>query len=107
MVNLTGFSAGNRVKLEAAPATGSSTGLASPYNWLVFTNPGTIAAQTVVLPTTGVDGQELFISNYAQITSLTFSPAVTGWTNTSQLNAGQGIWVAYSTNTGVWFVNKL
>lgn len=118
VTGFTGFQGQNLSKLEIAPVTGSTTILAAPYDWLVFTNPGTIAAQTVTLPVyvaatstagvnasgTLVDGQTFYISNFAAITSFSFSVAVTGWTNTSALPAGQGLVVAYSVPSAVWFV---
>lgn len=105
--NFTAVSTGVHIKAEVAPPTGSNTPLASPFNWLVFTNPGTIAAQTVTLPTTAGDGTTMSISNIAAITAFTFSPVVAGWTNGATLAAGQGMQVAYSTNLPGWFVSLL
>lgn len=109
MANVTGFAISPLVKLEVAPATGSTTDFTNTafnltYNWVVFTNPGTIAAQTVKLPANPVDGQTFLLSNFAAITALTFTPAVTGFTNASAMAAGEGMLIAYSTPSGVWFV---
>lgn len=101
-----GFQLPTYVRNEVAPVTGSNTAVVAPYDWLVFTNPGTIAAQTVTLPVGPVDGQMVTVSNVAAITALTFSPAALGWANGSALAAGQGITLAFSSTfaTPGWFV---
>lgn len=90
------------VRMEVSPATGSTTTLQSPYNWVFFTNGSTTAAQTVVLPSNPVDGQMVLVSNASAITAITFSPTVTG--APSGLSAGNGILVAYSVPLAGWFV---
>lgn len=104
MANITGTDIGIMVKNEVTLTTGQTTVLASPYNWLVTTNTGTIAAQTVTLPTAPFDGQFVLVSNLGAITALTFSPAVTGFSQASALAAGNGLWIAWSSNLNVWFV---
>ncbi len=108
VTGITGYVAEPFIKLEVAPLTGSTTILQAPYSWLVFTNAGTIAAQTVTLPTLAnanlVDGQIIVISNFSIISSFSFTVAVTGWTNTTALPAGNGMWLAYSAPSAVWFV---
>ena len=90
------------VRLEVAPATGSTTVMPPNYNQVLYTNPGTIAAQTLDLPASPFDGQLVNISNFAAITALTLSPAVTG--APSGLTAGQGLMIMYSVPQAVWFV---
>lgn len=103
MANLSGSQFPLLVKLEVAPVTTSNTSLVGTYyDWVVFTNSGTIAAQTVTLPATPFDGQMILISNFAAITALTLSPAVTG--APAGLTAGQGLWIAWSAAQAVWFV---
>lgn len=103
MANVAGIPTQVMVKQEVAPATGSSTTLVSPYDWLVFTNGSTTAAQTVVLPTASYDGQSVAISNASIITAFTLSPSANGWAN-GTLAAGQGIVVAWSVPQNAWFV---
>lgn len=110
MAYLQGHRPQTIVPQEVAPSTGSSTTVSPPFDHLIYTNAGTIAAQTVVLPPVASvpHGHVVTISNIAQITALTFSPAVSGWTNGSQLNAGQGIMVQVSQTfaTPAYFVLK-
>lgn len=105
LLGVTGYVPEPFIKLEVAPATGSTT---TPppgvqYDWVVYTNPGTIAAQTLVLPTSPVDGQIFIVSNFAIITAFTLSPAAVGFTNGASLAAGNGIWLAFSAPSNQWF----
>jgi hypothetical protein len=92
------------VRMEVAPATGSTTTVPRPLNHLFFTNPGTIAAQTVNLPSGPADGEQFVISNIGAITALTVSPSVSGIP--AGLTAGQGLMLSYSATmaTPGWFV---
>jgi hypothetical protein len=102
---LDGFSSGVRVKNEYTALTGQTVTLAAPYNHLVLTNSGTIAALTVVLPASPVDGQLAIVSApTGTITAMTFSPAVVGFTNTSAFSVGTGHELVYSSTQGAWFV---
>lgn len=102
--DLQGSKFPNLVRMEVAPVTTSSTTLQAPYNHVVYTNAGTIAAQTLVLPLLPVDGQHVIISNVAAITALTLTPAASG--APAGLTAGQGLWLMYSSTfaTPGWFV---
>jgi hypothetical protein len=91
-------------RLEVAPATGSTTVIPPYVNMIWFTNPGTIAAQTVTLPASPVDGQTFYIANTAAITALTLSPTVLGVP--SGLTAGQGLVLMYSGPSASWFVRN-
>jgi hypothetical protein len=91
-------------RMEVAPITGSTTTINPPYDVLVFTNPGTIAAQTITLPATPTDGYIVAVCSVAAITALTLSPAVTG--GPSAMTAGGSFRVMYSSTfaTPGWFV---
>jgi hypothetical protein len=91
-------------KLEIPAATGANTKFGHPFNWAVFTNGSTQAAQTLTMSTPTVDGKILMVSTFSTITALTFSPAVTGWTNGSTLTAGTGLMIGYSLPLAVFFV---
>jgi hypothetical protein len=102
---LDGVSVGTKVKNEYTALTGQTVTIAAPYNWLVLTNSGTIAALTVVLPSNPVDGQNVTVSApTGTISAMTFSPAVVGFTNTSAFTLGTGHIIAYSVQQGAWFI---
>lgn len=78
--------------------------LASGVSCLRVTNSPTLAASTVTLPTVTTDGYEVIMSTRAgAITSLSFSPAVNGWTNTSTLAAYTGIRLRWDNTTSAWY----
>lgn len=74
--------------VPSAPGAGGTTTIPNnPIGRTTLLRPaGTIATHTVTLPT-GRHGNRHRINTTAQITALTYSPAVTGWTNGSQMNA--------------------
>lgn len=60
-------------------------------------NPsGTVASLTVTLPNTMFNGQKIQILCTESITALTFSPAVTGWTNGATLSANTPVDILHS-----------
>jgi hypothetical protein len=68
-----------------------------------FTQAGTVAAATVTLPTPIADGHPIQFVNYAgAITALTFSPSVTGWTDTSTLAAHTGLRIRWDATDATW-----
>jgi hypothetical protein len=84
----------------------SGTGYTVPANTSVvnFTQTATQAANTVTLPT-AVNNQQLeFDNNLGAITALTFSPAVTGWTNGTTLSASSTLRIRYLTVSSAWQV---
>ncbi|MGI4976241.1 MAG: hypothetical protein ACRYG6_04780 [Janthinobacterium lividum] len=69
-----------------------------------MTQTATVATQTITLPAAISDGQPIQFVTYAgAITALTFSPAVQGWTNGSQLSANTGARIRWDTATSVWY----
>ncbi len=69
-----------------------------------FTQGTTVSASTITLPTAIADGQSIQFVNYAgAVTSLTFSPSVNGWTNTSTFNAYSGIRVRWDATASAWY----
>jgi hypothetical protein len=108
MAVLTGYINAELVKVEAAPTTGSSVTIQTPYNWLLLTNAATLAALTIVLPSAPVDDQLVSISNPSTpVTALTFSPAVLGFANASALAGSAGINLGYSAALGQWFAANI
>jgi hypothetical protein len=102
---LDGFNVGNKVKNEYSASTGQTVTLAAPYNWLVLTQTGTLAALTVVLPASPVDAQSITISApQGAVTAMTFSPAVIGFSNASTWAIGTGHLIAYSAPLASWFL---
>ncbi len=101
---LSGYPFTTFVKNEVTVTTGTTVTLAAPYDWLFILNGSTVAALTIALPASPVDGQICVFSCPVAITSTSFSPAVTGFTNTTALSAGQGIWLGYSVPQGAWYV---
>jgi hypothetical protein len=108
MATLSGFVNSELIKVEAAPTTGSSLTIQSPYNWLLLTNQATLAALTIVMPTAPVDDQLVSISNPGTaITALTFSPTAIGFANASALASSAGINLGYSAALSAWFVANI
>jgi len=83
-------------------ATGSTITVASGNTWLNLTQSGTIATQTVNLPSSPAGGQLFYCSTKGQITQLTLSPTAQGWANGATLGAGQGFILLYSPTTSTW-----
>lgn len=91
------------IRMEVAPASGSTTSFFSGnINHVLFTNGTTTAAQTVALPLNPVDGKHVMISNVSAITALTLVPTVPG--AMSGLIAGQGLWLMYSKPLASWII---
>jgi hypothetical protein len=84
--------------------TGSGYTVPANTSLVRFTQTGTIATQTVTLPTALADGQPLQFVNYAgAVTALTFSPAVNGWTNGSTLAANTGLRIRWDATAAAWY----
>lgn len=83
--------------------TGASFTIPANTSLVRFTQSGTIATQTVVLPTAFGDGQPITIDNYTgALTALTFSPSVIGWTNGSTLAPNTTVVVRWDAVGGAW-----
>lgn len=114
MAGLSGSYFPEFISFDVAPTTGSTTTFPPGYNAVIYTNSGTIAAQTLDLPASPSDGMLVNISNFAAITALTLSPTVAG--APSGLTAGQGLMIKYgavgtastpgtfTTTTAQWYV---
>lgn len=89
--------------VPSAPTDAGTTTIPNnPNDRNVLLRPaGTIAAHTVNLPSSPRHGQELRINTTQQITALTFSPAVTGFANGSQLSANTSLVVQFENAT--WY----
>jgi hypothetical protein len=101
MAYLQGEALPTFVRMEVAPATGSSTTIRAPFNHLFYTDASTRAAQTVVLPTSPEDGQLVVITTKSQITALTLSPTAVG--SPVGLVAGSNLWLMWSSTLPGWF----
>lgn len=68
-----------------------------------FVQTGTVATATVTLPTAMGDGHAIQFVNYAgAVTALTFSPAVTGFTNASAFAANTGMRIRWDATDSTW-----
>lgn len=101
MANIQGSTNPVLCRMEVAPATGSTTTIVAPFDVVLYTNPGTIAAQTLVLPASPSDGQLVVVSAIAAITALTLSPVPTA--GPTAMAAGSSFRLMYSSTAG-WFV---
>jgi hypothetical protein len=81
----------------------TSSGYTVPANTsLVRFKPMAAVTATITLPTALADGQPIQFVNYAYASTLTFSPAVTGWTNGSALAANTGMRIRWDATAGAW-----
>ena len=65
---------------------------------------GMVATATITLPTALGDGQVLTLDLYSfNVTALTFSPAVTGWTDLSTWTAPASLRLRWDATGSVWF----
>lgn len=72
-----------------------------------FVQTGTLAAAVVTLPTIHLDGQAIQFINYAgTVTAFSFSPAVVGWTNGSQLNPNTGFRIRWDASSSAWVLEQ-
>jgi hypothetical protein len=84
--------------------TGTAYTVPANTSLVRFTQTGTIAAQTITLPTALADGQPIQFVNYAgSITALTFSPAINGWANGTALGANTGLRVRWDATSAAWY----
>jgi hypothetical protein len=87
--------------------TGSAYSVPANTSLVRFTQTGTVASQTITLPTPLADGQPIQFVNQGAgaVTALTFSPAVQGWTNGSQLSAGPGVGIRirWDATASAWY----
>jgi|GEM_PF-3060151 len=83
--------------------TGAAYTVPANTSLMRFTQTATVASQTVTLPTASGDGHVIQFVNYAgAVTALTFSPAVTGWTNGSALAANTGLRIRWDATAAAW-----
>jgi hypothetical protein len=106
----TGATQGAWLKLISAysyqvPATGFSIQIASGVTALLLNPAGTLAAGTVVFPTTPIDGQDLALSSTQAVTALTLS-VPSGFTlfgAVSTLAANAPVKWKYVASVATWF----
>lgn len=83
--------------------TGSLYLVPKNLSFVRFVQTGTVATQTIDLPTALADGQPIQMDNYAgAITALTFSPAVNGFTNGSTFAANSGLRIRWDATASAW-----
>jgi len=88
---------------DDVPVTGGSIALS--MRRIILTPAGTLAALTFVLPTTPVDGQELYITSNQNITLITWtipSGQIMDYGPTT-LAKGASIKLFYNASTKTWF----
>ena len=69
-----------------------------------FVQSSTVPTSTITLPIAIADGQPIQLVNYAgEVTALTFSPTVNGWTNGSALAAFTGLRVRWDATLAGWY----
>ena len=83
-------------------ATGTAYTVPATTSWLAMVQTGTLAAQSLTLPSAPVDGQLLRISTIGQVTALTLSPTVAGWSNGATLPANAGFTLGWDATSSAW-----
>ncbi len=84
--------------------TGAAYTVPSNIDLVRFIQNGTIAANTITLPTAFGDGQPIqFVSYAGTVTALTFSPAVNGWSNGATLAANTGVRIRWDATAAAWY----
>jgi len=89
---------------RAIPVTGATVAIGNNTTGLILEPAGTLATLTITLPTAPRDGQLLFISTIATITTLTVSGGAIGANQSpSTLTAGDSIRFVYQATGSKWF----
>ena len=89
---------------RAVPVAGATVAISNNMTGLILEPAGTLATLTITLPTAPRDGQLLFISTIATITTLTISGGAIGANQSpSTLTAGDSIRFVYQTTGSKWF----
>jgi hypothetical protein len=83
-------------------ATGAAYTIPPNTDWLAMVQTATVASQTLTLPVSPVDGQIIRISTMSNITAMSFTPALSGWTNGSQLPASMSVLYGYDSILAEW-----
>ena len=90
---------------NVTPTAGQTKTIGDTTRYYVMTPAGTLATLTVVMPTTPVDGQEVFITSTQIVTALTHNPGagqtLNGALTTIAAN-GNAAWV-YKSSTTSWY----
>lgn len=88
-----------------AMAAGTALGVPATTSWYAMVQKGTVASQTLTLPTATGDGHLLRISTVGAVTALTLTPQsgdTVGWTAGATLAANSGIMLGYDQISKAW-----